>query len=77
MDDSEIEEIWCELIPRWATKLKSEHATPICLIGIGHDHKSGQVTICVPEDFNDYMTCGILKAALIHLKKVDPYKWNV
>lgn len=74
MDDSKIEQIWCDRITRWGPKLSTEHSTPVILIGIGHDHKSGQITVCVPETFTDFEIMGILKAALFHLKKEDPFR---
>ena len=74
MDDNKIEQIWCERIPSWAAKLQSEHATPVILIGVGHDHKSGQLVICVPEDFTDSIIMDLLDAAICHLEKEDPFR---
>lgn len=74
MDSDKIEEITCDRLQKWAFKLLSEHSTPVILIGIGHDHKSGQITVCVPENFTDFEYIGILKAALIQLKKEDPFR---
>lgn len=34
----------------WAERLCGEHATPLLLVGCGHDHRQGQVTLCVCED---------------------------
>ena len=74
LDSNKIEEIWCERIPRWAAKLKFEHATPVILIGIGHDHESGQITVCVPENLTDFQIKAILSSALLNLDKEDPYR---
>lgn len=74
MDSDKIEEICCERLQRWTFKLLSEHSTPAILIGIGHDHKSGQITVCVPENFTDFEIKGILQVARQHLDKEEPYR---
>ena len=74
MNDSKIQEICCERLQKWTFKLLCEHSTPAILIGIGHDHKSGQITVCVPENFSDFHISAILEAATFTLKKKDPYR---
>lgn len=74
MDSNKLEEICCERLQKWTFKLLSEHSTPAILIGIGHDHKSGQITICAPENFTDFEIKAILKAAKLFLNKEDPYR---
>lgn len=44
------EQITRERLAGWTKRLDSEHATPMLLIGIGHDHTSGQAVLCIPED---------------------------
>jgi len=74
MDSDKLEKICFERFQKWGFKLLSEYSTPVILIGIGHDHKSGQITVCVPENFTDFEIIGILKATLLQLKKEDPYR---
>lgn len=34
----------------WSETLIKFHCTPALLIGIGHDHTSGEIHICIPEN---------------------------
>jgi len=34
----------------WAKKLTDNHSTPIMLVGVGHDHRSGQLHLVTLED---------------------------
>ena len=43
------EQITDERLDRWKKRLSESHATPIALIGIGHDHVSGQRVLCTVE----------------------------
>lgn len=43
------EEITAKRLNDWSKRLAEEHATPLMLIGIGHDHTSGQIALCIPE----------------------------
>lgn len=74
MDDSKIYEITIHRLQRWSLKLRADHATPLCLVGVGHDHKLGQLVVCVPEEFTNFDIIEILKAVQIQLIKEDPYR---
>lgn len=37
----------------WRKQLTKQHSTPVMLVGVGHDHNSGQVTLLVTEEMND------------------------
>lgn len=45
-----VEAITRDRLAKWTKRLDQEHATPFALVGIGHDHKSGQLVLCVCED---------------------------
>jgi hypothetical protein len=34
----------------WAITLGAAHATAALLVAVGHDHHSGEVHLCVPEE---------------------------
>ncbi len=34
----------------WQKKLSAQNATPLALVGIGHEHTSGKVVLCIPEN---------------------------
>lgn len=53
MNNQEIESICTERLGRWQKRLVDEHATPVLLLGVGHDHKSGQTVLCTLEDLTD------------------------
>ncbi len=44
-----IEEINKERLAGWETKLNKENSTPMVMVGVGHGHKAGQITVLVPE----------------------------
>ncbi len=62
------EEITASRLASWQKKLAAEHATPLLLVGIGHDHVSGQVVLCTPEGI-DY---DMLRAHLLFVLKELP-----
>lgn len=55
-------------LARWAEKLTREHATPVLLLGVGHDHTSGQVVLCTLEDLDDAKLAIFLRGALVRLE---------
>jgi hypothetical protein len=59
-----VEAITHERLARWERKLAGEHATPILLLGVGHDHVSGQLVICTCEEVSDAQLVAFLRAAL-------------
>ena len=44
------EQITDERLNRWKERLRESHATPLCLIGIGHDHNSGTPVVVTLEE---------------------------
>jgi hypothetical protein len=49
MTEEAIVDVICDRFSRWAKRLQSSHATPLFLLGIGHDHVSGRPVVCIPE----------------------------
>jgi len=47
------ESITRERLARWAKKLDGEQATPMVLLGVGHNEKCGQLVVCIPEDVDN------------------------
>lgn len=68
MPKVDVKKITGARLSRWGNKLISEHATPALLLGIGHDHVSGRIILCVTEDRSDTELIAFLEAAIIALK---------
>ena len=63
------EKITTERLESWAKHLADEHATPLALVAIGHDEKSGQIVICAVEDVADADLAHLLMGAA---RKIHP-----
>lgn len=44
------EEITRERFASWTKRMSEQHSTPMLLLGVGHDHTSGQLVVLVPEE---------------------------
>ncbi len=64
MSDDEIREICKERLASWTDRLVEQQSTPLMLLGMGHDHKEGQLLILTVEDISDKDAASILKSAL-------------
>ena len=62
MNSSKIDSINRERLFAWRGRLNESHATPVVLLGVGHDHNNGQIVVCVTHDMTD-------KAIILFLKK--------
>jgi hypothetical protein len=62
-----IEEINKSRLMSWADQLTDNHATGVMLIGVGHDHVSGQINIVVTEDMPDKYIREILMSTIKQL----------
>ncbi len=69
MDESEIQNICKTRLESWANILKEHHCTPGILIGIGHDHVSGQIRLIIPEGWPTDQAITILAGTLSLLRK--------
>jgi hypothetical protein len=56
--------ITAERLDSWRKLLKEGNATPILLIGVGHEHRSGELHVVVPEGVEDDLLIGALLYAL-------------
>lgn len=64
MDTEEIKEVCEDRLVRWKARLCQEHATPMFLLGVGHDQKSGQIILCTVEEMPLDVIKEFLKEAL-------------
>lgn len=56
-----------ERLSNWGTQLSDNHCTPAILIGIGHDHRSGELHVCIPENMPMQMALCYLASVLRQL----------
>jgi len=63
------EPITRERLKRWEKHLNRDHATPLALFAVGHDHNSGKLVICTVEDqeIDTVTLCALLRAAIRQL----------
>ena len=61
-------------LERWAKSLSEDHATPVLLVGVGHDEKSGALSVCTCADVDDERMELILMAALKRLRNGETKK---
>lgn len=64
MERDEIETICRERLAGWQKRLVEEHATPVLLVSVGHDHKKGQVVLSTTEEMSDEEVMLFLQGAL-------------
>lgn len=64
MTTEEIRQITTERLDSWKELSVSEHATPVALVSVGHDAKSGNLVVCVPEDMKRADVIVLLRGAL-------------
>jgi len=68
MRTDEIETIGRDRLEGWRKRLVDEHSTPILLVGVGHDHRTGQIVLCIPEEMTDVEVMHFLEGALNMLR---------
>ena len=52
MNDDRIRQICKDRLAMWTDDLVGDHATPLLLLGIGHDDRSGNISICTVEEMD-------------------------
>lgn len=67
MNPKDIKEITDKRLYGWTRRLVAEHSTPLILLGVGHDGKSGQLTVLTVEEVPNDVLIGALKFALRQL----------
>ena len=63
MDRPKINKINVERLNKWKSRLNDEHATPVVMVGVGHDHKNGRIVLCTTEDMNDFALMTFMQTA--------------
>lgn len=69
MTANEIRQINKLRLEGWADVLTKQHATPVLLIGVGHDHAGGKFHICTTEDCEDETLLEVLESITTNLKR--------
>ncbi len=60
----DVKRITDERLQSWSKQLINAHATPVLLLGVGHDHVSGQINVVVTENMTPVQIRAFLKQAL-------------
>ena len=76
-----VEMIIRERLTRWSKRLAEEHATPLLLMGIGHDENSGKINVltCDEPDITDEVVYQLLCKAASELRqrmRKGSYPWK-
>ena len=74
MDKNTIERIATDRLKMWGKRIVLEHATPMFLLSIGHDHASGKVVLSCTEDedLGRILTFLLAVASLLEADGVKP-----
>ena len=64
MDRKEIEAICSSRLDKWKAQLVDYHCTPLLLVGMGHDDRSGEMRVITLEEVSDEIIRYTLEAAL-------------
>jgi hypothetical protein len=59
-----IEAIVHTRLKSWANDLIELHATPVLLVGVGHDENKGQIQLCTCKEVTNEQIRAILQAAI-------------
>lgn len=70
MNDERVREICVDRLALWTEDLVGDHATPAVLVGIGHDHRSGSISICTNQEVDRDRLIVLLASALDELLNV-------
>ena len=66
MSPERVTDIVSGRLAEWGNILAQSHCTPVALVGVGHDHASGLLKLCVPEDVDVPSLVTLLRAAIDH-----------
>lgn len=66
-----VRNIVIDRLARWSQKLIESHATPLLVVGIGHDHALGNVVVLTIEDpsITSAVVAGYLRNVIQELEK--------
>jgi len=62
-----VKKITHERLGSWEKRMVESHATPMLLIGAGHDHVNGQIVLCVTEERTNHEIVLLLQEAIRQL----------
>jgi hypothetical protein len=69
MTDGQCAEINDEVLTAWRAIMVKEHCTPAVLVGIGHDHVSGEIHVIHREGTPTFAMVVFLEKALDKLRR--------
>lgn len=69
MKRQEIFKINEERLKGWNKRLTNVHSTPVFMLGVGHDHNLGQLTVLTTEDINDTQLLTFIEYAAKQLRE--------
>ena len=67
MNDDRIRQICKDRLAMWTDDLVGDHATPVLLLGVGHDDKKGNISICTVQEMDPDKITFFLAQALDRL----------
>lgn len=65
----DVKRITVERLDSWQKQLINAHATPVILVGVGHDHVTGQINVITTEDMTPAQILLFLKRVVKELDK--------
>ena len=74
MTPEKVAAINAERMTSWASHLSSCHATGALLVGVGHDHASGEVHLCLPADISAQWAARVLERCIEMLEAGEYYR---
>lgn len=69
MQRAQINKINVDRLTSWKNRLNEHHSTPMLLVGVGHDHKQGELMVLVTEERTDYEILLLMREALRMLEQ--------
>lgn len=71
MTRKQIYDINKDRLTKWLRHQTDKHATTICAIGVGHDHNTGELVVCMPDDdrISDQQILRLMKGACALLEQ--------
>jgi hypothetical protein len=70
ISDTEIAAICDERLGRWKQRLIEQHSTPLVMLAVGHDQKSGQLLVLTLEEVSEHTLVRALR--FLHAQVCGP-----
>ena len=71
MNREKVRSIGKERLDKWLDHLVNDHATPVLLMGLGHDHNLGNVSLCITENITNEQIELFLMGVLQKIREGD------